>query len=141
MSRMISVDFIQLEATVHKLIVLYSALEDELDALREAYKKICGMSLGEIEEELLYNIHRLEEELESIRFASRLLNRIIDVYRDCESTSVRIVDGLPFNTPGKLHNTVNGNIFVLPEAVEIRAFKANSVKNESWLEDIMDERQ
>lgn len=137
----ISVDFVQLEVAVYRLAALYNSIEDELNSVRDAYNKICGMGLDNMEEELLHNIHELELELDSIQTSSRKLNHIMNVYRECEDANSAVVDNLPFNMPIYKHTKLKSDAFGFQEAVNIRAFKANSVRNEFWLENIIDERQ
>lgn len=163
MQNIISVDFLSLYPSADRLWSLSEKLGDINIGIKKVLNMICGMTVGDAEDELLYNIHRLLILTEQTEAHSMKLKKILGLYEECENELVSMVEGLADisdcfdslksseNNAGTIFNDKIGiispaifdwfvlgqtNALTLPETSSY-VYSGKTVLNESWLDEIV----
>ncbi len=142
----ISVDFPALEAQINRLNEYACFIESIYDRVRVTYNALSDMSLGDAEDELLYNIHALEKIMVDIRSKAAKLKKIAELYAECENSITKAVYDLSYNMP---QIRLVGSEKLLPISkyelyisdVKPGSFMGHTIINDDWLDDLINKTE
>lgn len=139
----ISVDFISLSLQADRLLTVKERVHSEIITIEDVVRKISAFDLGATLDELRITLTKLYNIEDEIELDYKKLNKILDIYTDCETDIYHLVDNLPLNMPQAFkfeYNTVFDSGLYLDNFMVVLnkdRFDNRLIINEDWLTELL----
>lgn len=133
---LISVDFVSLEIQIKRLKEYLYFVEETYDKIQSVFHILENMSLEEIEDELRYIIHALQNEMDNIAADIAKLKKIYTLYDECENNILSDIIDLPLDMLNRNKSVHDFKLYKLFDQ-NTETFSGHSVINEKWLAELI----